>query len=146
MSVLLNRFSANFCHQGNMFRKNDYARSCDLTTEATHRTRVRRNSLDLKNVSKAAQWWISDIVANLLITVSCILWSNMIGRSDSDSNDVLTSLREDLPLRNILRQIRWSKRSDWSRLTFLTRNVRRTLDATARWWLVKCYYDRVSVD
>ena len=49
----------------------------------------------------------SNIIASLSITVSCILWSIMSVCEDSwsDSNEVLTSLREDLLLTNNFRQV-----------------------------------------
>ena len=111
--------------------ESDYARSSELTTEASHRTRVRRNSLDVKDVSKL--WWDSDIVAHLLITVSRILWSNMSDRPRSDSNEVLMSLRADLLLKNILRKIRSSITTRLIATDMFNTNVRRTLDAIVRW-------------
>ena len=129
----MNSFSTTFCHKDIMIRKNDYARSSDLTTELSHRTRVRRDSLDLNNVSKASRCWCSDIVAHLLITVPCILWSSVSGRSRSDSNEVLTSSREDLLLKNILIQIRSSFTTRLIASDLINTNVRRTLDATVFW-------------
>ena len=133
MSVTLNSFTTTFCHKDIMIRKNDYARSSDLTTESSHRTRVRRNSLDLIHVSKASRCWDSDIVAHLLISVSCILWSNMSGRSRSDSNEVLTSQRDDLLLKNILIQIRSSFTTRLIASDLINTNVRRTLETTVCW-------------
>ena len=133
MSFTLNSFSTTFCHKDIMIRKNDYVRSSDLTTELSHRTRVRRDSLDLNNVSKVSRCWSSDIVAHLLITVSCILWSSVSGRSRSDSNEVLTSPREDLLMKNILIQIRSSFTTRLVASDLIITNVCRTLDATVFW-------------
>ena len=49
----------------------------------------------------------SNIIASLSFTVSCILWSIMSVCEDSrsDSNEVLTSLREDLLLTNNFRRV-----------------------------------------
>ena len=132
MSVTLNRFSTTLCHKYIMMRRNDYARSSDLTTALSHRTRVRRYSLDLSNVSKAWRGWDSNIVAYLLITVSFILWSNMSDRTRPDSNEVLMSLREYLLLNNILIQKRSSFTTSLISSDLFNTNVRRTLDATVR--------------
>ena len=134
----MNRFSTTFCHKDIMIRKNHYARSSDLTTESSRWTQVRRNSLDLNNVSKVSRCWDSDIVAHLLIAVSCILWSNMYDRLRSDSNEVLTSPREDLLLKNILIQIRSSFTTRLIVSDLFNANVRRTLDATICWLVGEC--------